>query len=30
MQRRQLLQAGSLLGAVGLMSGCATIGGNGP
>ena len=30
MQRRQLLQAGSALGAVGLMSGCATIGGNGP
>ena len=30
MQRRQLLQAGSALGAVGLMSGCASIGGNGP
>ena len=30
MQRRQLLQAGSVLGAVGLMSGCATIGGKGP
>ena len=30
MQRRQLLQAGSALGAMGLMSGCATIGGNGP
>jgi len=30
MQRRQLLQAGSALGAVGLMSGCATLGGNGP
>ena len=30
MQRRQLLQAGSALGAMGLMSGCATTGGKGP
>ena len=30
MQRRQLLQAGSALGAMGLVSGCATIGGNSP
>jgi len=28
MQRRQLLQAGSALGALGLVSGCASIGGN--
>ena len=27
MQRRQLLQAGSALGALGLMSGCASVGG---
>jgi NADPH-dependent 2,4-dienoyl-CoA reductase/sulfur reductase-like enzyme len=30
MQRRQFLQTGSALGAVGLMSGCATVGGKGP
>ena len=30
MQRRQLLQAGSALGAMGLVSGCASIGGNQP
>ena len=30
MQRRQLLQAGSTLGALGLVSGCASIGGNRP
>jgi len=30
MQRRQLLQAGSALGALGLVSGCATVGGSGP
>jgi NADPH-dependent 2,4-dienoyl-CoA reductase/sulfur reductase-like enzyme len=30
MQRRQLLQAGSAIGVAGLVSGCATIGGNRP
>ena len=30
MQRRQILQAGSALGALGLVSGCATVGGKGP
>ena len=30
MQRRHFLQTGSALGAVGLMSGCATVGGKGP
>jgi sulfide dehydrogenase [flavocytochrome c] flavoprotein subunit len=30
MQRRQLLQAGSAFGAMGLVSGCASIGGNSP
>ena len=30
MQRRHFLQTGSALGAMGLMSGCATVGGKGP
>ena len=30
MQRRHILQAGSALSALGLVSGCASIGGNGP
>jgi len=30
MQRRQLLQAGSAVGALGLMSGCASLGASGP